>query len=538
MDATFRTVNVYFRSDSRYNSNTFGIDPNDEISPVQQDSGVFPTSHLNYLVYNVGRTEVYAELKYGTKVMWHGTADTSTILPGEKKILVNGGKPYYVTGLRIYNNSDTRAVVHCATADDAYYLYADREPGTFDEMKNKLLRQLFVVGLKHIPYVGSGLSGLVEKFWPENQANVWEQIQDKVRALVDERILQTISGVLTGDLRYYQERLTALAEEMENGAAPENLQAHYMNIAQDLIGFEHKFRFTSDTPDYQNINQYILPHFSAFVMMKMSYYVIGIRNAEKLGLSQDNINSIKTYAGKTIQGDKGAGNYINQLYEDRVDYAYSTWYAEDLYDNIMNVRTYISTQGLEYVKLWNYMLQNPFSAETKPYNDVISYSTFYGRQTANLIYEATLPRPTQPLTPKLLQGKRTKLASLDIYIWRFNKSSPAKIGGAKLRFENNDDYVVGNETNEIQTVEFNGSVLEKLEAYGWGAVDYLVFHFSDGRIETCGTQENHDSHIVFQLGGHHIVSVFMASDNYSLGGQAANIAVSYQLNGGDLDYSL
>lgn len=524
-------ASVQFRSDTRYNSNTFGIKPNDSILPIQQDTGIIPETHKNYLVYNVGRTEVYAELKYGTKVMWHGVAHTATIHPGERKELKNWGKPYYVTGLKVYNNTDIRAIVHCALSGDKYFLFADREPGSFDKIRNQLLKQVFVVGLKQVPHVGAGLSGLVNAFWPKGEPDVWDQIQDKIKALVDEKILQTISGILSGDVRYYKERITTLSEEIENGGAPEDLRSHYMNIAQDMVGFENKFRFTSDTPDYQNINQYILPHFSAFVLMKVSFYVIGIRDAQTIGLSEDNVKNISAYANKTIHGDDGANNYISDLYKDRVDNAYSTSYAEDLYDTMMNVRTYIATQGLEYATLWNHMLEDPSGTNENPYSDVISYSTFYGRQTPNLIYEAAVTDLVQPLTPKLIDGKRNEVASIDVYIWRIHRGAgPPKIGGQKIVFENGDTHVTGSETGEVRTIEFKGSTLNKLEVYGNGALDHLVFHFSDGRIESCGTLEGPDHHAVFELKDHHIVSMFMSSDNYSLGGQAANISVAYQLN--------
>ncbi|XP_018576463.1 uncharacterized protein LOC108914978 [Anoplophora glabripennis] len=516
---------------TRYNSNTWGVDANKNIVPLQQDTGLFPGAHKNYLVYNIGRTPVYAELKYGTKVMWHGVADKGTIAPGEKKILKNWGKSYYVTGLQVFNKTGIRAIVHCATEDDEYRLYADKETGAFDEIMYKLLKEIFVQGLKLVPRVGSGLAGIVNQFWPKNEPSVWDQIQDKVKALVDEKILHTISGILSGDLRYYRERITTLSEEIESGSNPNDIRIHYMNIAQDMVGFENKFKFTSDTPNYQDVNQYILPHFSAFILLKISFYVIGIRDSAAIGLTEENVKSITSYANKTVFGDNGANKYITELYKDRVDNAYSTWYSEDLYNDMMNVRTYISTQGLEYMVLWNHMINNPQQADQNPYNDVISYSTFYGRQTPNLIHEATPEDLIPPLTPKLINGRRNKVSYIDFFIWRMNKGEgEPKIGGLRMYFENGDSYTRGTVTKEIRKIQFGGSTLIKLEVHGRGALDFFVFYFSDGRKETCGTKEYHEYHTVFEMKDHHIVAIFIASDNYSLGGQAANVSVAYQLN--------
>ncbi|KAJ8960434.1 hypothetical protein NQ318_013718, partial [Aromia moschata] len=510
--------NMPLGPDTQYNSNTFGIAMHQDILAVKQDSGIFPESQKNYIVFNIGRTEVYAELKYGTKVMWHGVADAATVRPGEWKELNNGQRPYYVTGLKVYNNTDERAVVHCATSDDKYYLYVKKEEGSFDEIRNKIIKSIVVLGLKYVPYVGSGLSGLVGAFWPRSENNVWEQVQGKIEPLVDEKILDAISGILNGDIRHYQERIGVLAKEIEEGGDPEDIRVHYMNIAQDLIGFEKKFMFTSEIHDHQNVNQFILPDFSTTVLMKISFYVIGMKQADKLGLTDNNVNSIKSYAERTIYEPNGANKYIEDLYKDRVDNAYKTAFAEDLYDNMMN--------GLNISAFGTISLEH--LTDEGYYNDVISYSTVYGRQTARLIKEATAEEMPQPLTPSLVDGKRNRISSMDVYIWRIdNGKGPARIGGMKIQFENGDSYTLGTVSGEVNNVDFNGALLKTLEVHGDGAIDSMVFSFSDGRVITCGG--NTKEYVVFELDKHHIVSIFLATDNWSLGGQAANISVAYQL---------
>ncbi|KAJ8960435.1 hypothetical protein NQ318_013719 [Aromia moschata] len=474
---------------TRYNSNTFGIDAKENTLVIQQDTGIIPESHDNFIVYNIGRTAVHAELKYGTKVMWHGITDSATVQPGEWKELDNGGRPYYVTGLQVYNNTDERAVVHCATSDDKYYLYAKKEEGSFDEIRNKIIKSIVVLGLKYVPYVGSGLSGLVGAFWPSGEKNVWEQVQGKVEALVDQKVLEAISGILNGDIRHFQERITVLSQEVENGGNPEDLRMHYMNIAQDLIGFEK----SSCSP-------------ARLQTIKTS---TRMKEAEKLGLTEENVSSLKSYAERTIyEENSGANKYIADLYKNRVDNAYKKVLAEDLYDNMMNVRTFIGTQGFEYIRIWNYLLEH--LTDEGYYNDVISYSTVHGRQTANLIKEATAEELLPPFTPSLIDGKRNQISSIDI------------------QFENGDSSTLGNVSDEVNTVEFNGALLKSLQVYGDGAIDSLTFTFADERVVTCG-EKGSEVNTVFELDKHHIVSIFLATDNWSLGGQAANICVAYRL---------
>ncbi|KAJ8960441.1 hypothetical protein NQ318_013725 [Aromia moschata] len=514
-------------SKTRYNSNTFGIAAGDSLTPVQQDTGIFPESHRNYVVYNMGRTEVYAKLKYGTKVMWHGVADEATIKPGETKELNNWGRPYYVTGCKIYNNTKERAVVQCVYAPNVFPLFADLEPGAFDELRNKMLKEVVAFGIKYVPYVGAGLSAMVKAFWPENKPNVWEQIQDKVEALVEKQVLNAIAGILSGDVKYFQERITVLSEEIENGGSPESLRVHYMNIAQDLVGFEKKFIFGSEFDNYKEINKYILPHFSTTVLMKISFYVIGMTQGSNIGLSNEDVRNIKLYGERTIQGNSGANKYIMDMYEDRLIDAYRTKVAEDLYDNMMNVRSYVGSQGMEYITIWNYLFAN--LSEEGLYNDVVVYSTFFGRQTGKMIAQAIPDVQVEPLTPSLTNGKRNKMTKVDFYMWR-NQGGAARVGGMKVFFENGQNYTLGTTSGEVQTADFNGALLQKLEVYGGGAIDHLVFHFSNGQVKKIGEKANHNTHTVYELENHHIVGMFLATDNYSLGGQAANFCVSYKLN--------
>ncbi|KAJ8955925.1 hypothetical protein NQ314_006824 [Rhamnusium bicolor] len=259
------------------------------------------------------------------------------------------------------------------------------------------------------------------------------------------------------------------------------------------------------------------------------FYVICVQRQSKIGLTDKEIGDIKDYATRAIQGDEGANKYITDMYKERLDSAYTTGYAEDLYDIMMNVRTYIGTQGLEYIPIWNHMLENPTENST-PYNDVISYSTLFGFQTVGMIKEALPEELSQPLTPKLIDGKRNKLAHLDVYFWRRDEESPTKIGGMKIVFENGDTYTIGTVSELVQEIDFDEALLIELEVYSDGAVDCLVFHFSDGRTITCGIEDSgNDFHLAFELEGHHIVSLYMDFEVVEFGDKISNVSVAYQL---------
>ncbi|KAG5893363.1 hypothetical protein JTB14_000128 [Gonioctena quinquepunctata] len=71
----------------------------------------------NYIVQNIGRVDVNAELWYGEVFSWLNIVTEDIIRPGEKKVLDNEGSAYYYTGLKIINNNTTRAIVHAEGGD-------------------------------------------------------------------------------------------------------------------------------------------------------------------------------------------------------------------------------------------------------------------------------------------------------------------------------------------------------------------------------------------------------------------------------------
>ncbi|XP_018565909.1 uncharacterized protein LOC108906944 [Anoplophora glabripennis] len=502
---------------------TFGISPNSASVVLQIDAGIIPRSQIPFEVYNIGRTPVYAETIYGTKISWLGSVSHADVLPGETKVLPNQGRSYYVLGLKIHNKTNVRAII---SIDQSYPAVSSHDDGGIDMNYSDILKSLVAAGVKFTPTVGSTLSDLVKTFWPENKPSIWQQIKDKVSTLIDSRILQTVNGILSGDIRHYKERISVLMSKLDEG---QNSASHYMNIAEDLVGFENKFSFDSGQSDYKQVNVYLLPLYSTLVLMKVKYYVYGLRNAQKIGLTQDNLADLRRFTTRLIKGEQGVNNYINAMYKERVDNAYATTKPSVVYDTMMSVRTFIAVNGLEYIPVWNSLVEK--QTDDNVYNDAISYSGLYGSLSTQLNKEAIPEVLSQPLTPHLVNGRRNKLVSVEVYIWRINNGAGVpKIGGLKLVFENNDTYTMGTTSWEVSKVDFKGAILNRLMVTGYGALDRLTFYFSDGRQITVGTDDSRSS-TTFELEGHHIVSMILTSDDSILGGQAQNIAVSYQPNG-------
>lgn len=100
----------YTRCILRYSKNCIVVELRYYIV-LQIDEGLVPSSETPFNVYNIGRTPVYAETIYGTKISWIGSVSHADVLPGETKVLPNHGKAYFVLGLQIYNRTNIRAIV-------------------------------------------------------------------------------------------------------------------------------------------------------------------------------------------------------------------------------------------------------------------------------------------------------------------------------------------------------------------------------------------------------------------------------------------
>lgn len=499
-----------------YDDHTFGLKSNDSSFVLINDSGVWPTVQDNYVIYNIGRIKVQAELWYGDEVQWFGIVHGATIYPGETKILDNDGKKYYYTGLKLINNEEIRVIAHC----EGGYLPSPFTPDMQFHFYKFLLKTLkFCVKYFTNHFVASVFKQLSLLFFPENKPNIWQEVLDNVTPLLEENTREILTSLLQNEINVYKEKLSILSDEMHSGVP---IKEHYMNLAWEIVGLENKFSFSSTLSINENINLYILPMYSSVVSMAINFYMLGVKYNTEIKLDDNNISQILRYANKTYEN---ASKYFRNLSRNAVDYVYNNSEAQGIFNSMMSVRSHLAIHGEEYLPIWKYKLENP-SSNKEVYNPVISYSTFFGKPTANLYAQATPIDVPQPLCPKMIDGKRNILKKITVYMWTTNPSI-LKIGGAKLFFENGDEYTMGTVTIIAESFDLEGAKILQLTAYGEGKIDGLKFYLSNGQIHVFGqtisaTFEN------FKLQHHHIPSFYLSSDSRDLNGQAANIAVSFQ----------
>ncbi|CAG9815955.1 unnamed protein product [Phaedon cochleariae] len=489
----------------QYDDHTIAVNGNQSAFVLEDNSGVIPEPQENYVVQNIGRTPVRAQVWYGTEILpWLGIIDAAAINPGEKIELDNGGRRYYITGLKIVNPNDTRAIIHAEGGD----LPTPFVPPSI--LIEKVLRELLGIGMVKLLPFGKYLHrfvDLIDFFWPHHQPDIWQNMTDKILPVLNEKEIQLVHSLLNNKIRVYKDQIKSLQQEIDDGEKP---QEHYNSIAYSLIGVEQEFIFNNMMDNYKEINLSLLPMYSKFVSMKMNFYI--------LGLTDNNIIDIKRYMNKTVEG---ANKYIMSMRTEPIDAAYNSSPAAGIFDSMMTVRTHLALHGEEYLPFWKKMAVDPTSNQTV-YNDVISFSSFFGRPTANLYAQATPREVPEPLQPKLMNGRRNTLVSVRVYL-----SDQGSVAGLRLEFSNKAAYDLGLVTDNSSRFDFSDTHIESLQAFGDGRVDGLQFRLGSGDTWTFGKVTSKISK-KFQLANHRIASIYVANDSRYLGYPIANIAVSYQ----------
>ncbi|XP_028132781.2 uncharacterized protein LOC114328195 [Diabrotica virgifera virgifera] len=508
----------------KYNCNIFTLNPKATRLVSQQDTGlILPMCHTNYYVYNVGKTSVKVTVKAGTRIMWIRNVKTLTLEPGQDAYLDMSKTKCLVSGVDLTNTEDIRGYVHCCQVTG--YPFYDNSDSSIPIDINMVSKILTSVGPAAIPKAADDLSKIIHIFWPENQESLWEKINSVILHLLDTSRQELVQSVIS-KLAQIAERLRTVMHELEEGKP--TVQQKFLSILEDLVDFQNKFRLERrETQENLRPSYKLLPYYSAVVNLRLKINQFAIINRDKLSLDEAAVKHIQVWSDNLINDpESGAIGYITSLSKDRLEMEYKTCYAELLYDGLVTVRGYCILSGLQFFPLWKSIVDYPNSTE-EPYNDVIIYSTYWGRATPRLHRQMVTEDHVPPVKPALVNGKRNQPTSIVVYTLKDKVSGDPVISGLTVQYENGEKSVTGKVSPDFQIIEFDGNHVTSVSAYGWGQIDGLKFSFCNGHSVTVGTTSS-DKH-EYHLQNHHIVGFFLANDFDPLEGQAANIFVSFQL---------
>ncbi|CAG9864433.1 unnamed protein product [Phyllotreta striolata] len=492
-----------------YNTETYHINP-------QTTRIVYEHSDEDYYVLNVGLPEVLVELIFGNHIKWLGVMGRCRLKHAQSCSFKTF--PYAYKGIKVINNNELSSYVHGFGLKYGFPEFDSRPNDYFDV--NELAETIISTGATYVPYVGEILSSIVEYFWPKEEVDVWDQIVDKVSDLIDEKIRSAVYDLLAGDLSHYKSRISLLDYEIQHPNITKSLKNHYINIAEDLIGFEKKFVF-QNSPDAVNTNFFILPLYSNVITLKMTFYLYGIKNWQLLGLDPDeHVNRLKYYTYKLLYDHEGALNHVNTVVEKKLARAYAYTYPEHIYDTFANLRQFAALNGFEFLPVWKAMVARPL-AEARPEIPAVAFSTQFGRNTAK--QSAQILQPAVPLQPDVINGTLNVPKKIFIFTTPRNR-----IGGLKIIYENGDAVFTGPTRKGAHVVvDLQGSDIEFIGVRGTGQIEGMQFGLSDGRKVSAGVATG--AFRRFRMKNHRIVGILMTNSLVRVPKeQAANIAVSYQ----------
>ncbi|XP_072391055.1 uncharacterized protein [Diabrotica undecimpunctata] len=483
----------------------------------EKSSGsLFPTKFDNYIVYNVGKTPVIAEGIYATKLRWHKAVTRYVLQPGESRVLEMSGVLFFEIGIRLINESTSRAIIHCA--DESGYVIL--EEGTAEKPKIdidlvEITNNRYCMG--KLCYIGDDFSKIINIFWPRSEANIWSKFQELVNDELDPTIREQVNGVLNNELKVIKEYLDSLNENIENSADL------YMKTADLIFGLEKKFTFA----DYKNLdmNFYALPYYSALVTLQVLYYQFGIVNQKKIHLQDEHIAKIENYSKILVDF---AVMWVKKVFCEELNHVYETCDANDIYNSLLAVRYLCNSHGLQFTEYWQAIVTDPFR-KSRPDITSIVYTKAFGTPTPTLARQMVLLSNSQPLTPDLIDGKRNRIIEIEVY----ETNDKQGISGLAITYQNGDNIVQGEVKGlEGVKIDLRNNYLIRLTAAGPNRLDALSFLLDDGSTYNFGVV-NGDK-MIYEMWDHYISGIFIANDiskseKHRLLSRVACITVSYQL---------
>ncbi|KAK7604527.1 hypothetical protein V9T40_005713 [Parthenolecanium corni] len=446
-------------------------------TPVWQTDS--PEPHPSYKITNIGKTAVWASIYYkdlgilqlddilckdncssnASANVWFNVSEPVYIEPLESTFLsapVNA--IFYFTKLVVVSSpkredQNGEAVVHVAygngeaSLDDSYRIKRETRKttcGGFSKLNStQIVKKVFKWGGSKIPacFVKTGIDALIELFWPEKKASVWDEVLEQVRFLIDEPTLRTAHSVLTCQISLFKRHLEKLAKKINE--CNFDTSHYYMYIVEDIIGLEEEI-VVRNHHNMTQLNMDLLPLYSNIVLMKAAFYSFGIKFQQKIGLTKQNVANITTYFKDTLHSPvNGANQHIFQTFKNNtLINHYNTEYSREMF-----ARNEINAHG--YVPIWDNMLDNP--GQKLVINEVyysLADGSFYGD---------IIPPPSDPSTSTWLSNRKyNELKKLIIYKSPIINCTDTVVG-IILVFENGELSEFGQKSWKYEVVELNST---------------------------------------------------------------------------------
>ncbi|MGN6573158.1 MAG: insecticidal delta-endotoxin Cry8Ea1 family protein [Pseudolabrys sp.] len=188
---------------------------------------------------------------------------------------------------------------------------------------NDIIRSIVLAGLSEAPKIGWLLSSLVGSLWPESAEDIWDEIESKVEALIQQQLAQYEYQQIQQDLTGLQNVINDYTSAVATSQSDPSLISQYWVSAAT--------QFDSVRPHFmaQGYEVLLLPLMAQMANLHLSLIRDGIQFGAKWGWTAAEVAAQETKIGQLIStySDWASTWYQNGL----ATYGGSGWPAQNTY---------------------------------------------------------------------------------------------------------------------------------------------------------------------------------------------------------------
>lgn len=358
---------------------------------------------------------------------------------------------------------------------------------------DSLAKAVITTGLGEIPYVGSIVSALADILWPSGD-DVWNEIKDKVEALIKEKISELVYKQVQDSLKGLKNNIDDYICAAKTGEPPSILSQKW--IATNAL-------FLHDLPSFQSKDYelLLLPLFAQFANLHLTLLRDGVfHGKDKMGWNDTTVDNVtKALAARIAEYTKYTEETYTKGLEDTKKKAPHNKQKTEPFKTVNKFVREMTLTVIDYKVLWKYF---DFKAPVDAYLNREIYTDPRGTADDTGITMPAMP-PTQPIS--------------NITVWGWDRIDACKVDypsqggpdGATSTGRMGDSS--GGASNPPHGGSFNLTTRGPIVAVCGRSGDILNawwFHFKDGSVSnTMGGNYHGGSEYKFQYDGEILSSI-------------------------------
>lgn len=164
-----------------------------------------------------------------------------------------------------------------------------------DPYDQKAVQWILKSGLGAVPYIGSFLSGFISWIWPSSGPDIWNEIKEKVEALIEKDINAEVYNRLKASLNGLEKVMKDYEQVVQDNGSDKNLIVDSFNTCKDILD--------DQLPSFKEKGNelLLLPFLAPVVDMKLGLLRDAILYGKDWGLSDKYIADLLNELKSTIK---------------------------------------------------------------------------------------------------------------------------------------------------------------------------------------------------------------------------------------------